>query len=341
MTSVEMSKPPAAQLLDMITGHWVTAAIYAAARLQLADHLAQGPRTSDELAAQVRSHPDATYRVLRALAGLGIFEEQPGRSFTLTEVGELLRADHPQSVRDVALFQGAQPHWQGWGNFLHSVQTGQSAFEHAHGKQFFDYCQEAPEFAAVFNGAMTCFSNSGAAAVVQHYDFSGIQHLVDVGGGHGALLLRILRENPDLRGTVFDLPSVIEGAQAAIAAAGLSDRCGVSAGSFFDDPLPPADAYIAQHIIHDWDDQHARQILEAMRRGLAPGGRVLLVEAMIDPNEAGPGASLIDLEMLHATHGGRERTREEFANLFDSAGLQLKQVVETASPSRVIEATAK
>lgn len=341
MATDQPNIPPAAKLLDMITGHWVVAAIYSAARLSLADRLAAGPRSSDELAAEAGTHPDATYRVLRALAGVGIFDERPNRVFALNEMGDLLRADHPRSVRDVALFQGAQPHWQGWGNFLYSVQTGKSAFEHVHGKPFFDYCQEDEEFAAAFNGAMTCFSVNGAEAVVESYDFTGIRHLVDVGGGHGALLIRILQENPSLRGTVFDLPSVVEGAKEAIAAAGLTDRCGVSGGSFFDDPLPKADAYIAQHIIHDWDDEHCRKILQAMRDGLEPGGRVLIVDAVIEPGDPSPAEKLIDLEMLHATKGGRERTREEFAALFASAGLELKQVVPTNSMSRVIEAAAK
>ncbi len=338
MTEAPSDKPAAAQLLEKITGHWVTAAIYAAAKLRFADFLVQGPRTSDELAKLANSHPDATYRLLRALAGLGIFEERPGKQFALNEQGELLTTDHPRSVRDVALFQGAPPHWQGWGNLLHSVQTGESAFEYTHGKRFFDYCQGDPDFAAAFNGAMTCFATSSAEAVIESYDFSGIRHLVDVGGGHGALLIRILREYPGLRGTVFDLPSVIEGTREAIAAAGLADRCGVHSGSFFEDPLPPADAYIAQHIIHDWDDEHARRILQAMRQGLEPSGRVLLVEDMIEPDTPGPGAKLIDLEMLHATLGGRERTQEEFAALFASAGLKLTRVVETKSNSRVIEA---
>lgn len=341
MANANHDVPPAAKLMDMICGHWIVAAIYSAAKLSLADRLAAGPRTSDDLAAEAGTHPDATYRVLRALAAVGIFEERPDRVFALNELGDLLRADHPQSVRDVALFQGAQPHWKGWGNFLYSVQTGKSAFEHVHGKPFFDYCQGDAEFAAAFNGAMTCFSVTGAEAVVKAYDFSGIRHLVDVGGGHGALLIRILQANPGLRGTVFDLPSVVEGAVPAIEAAGLSDRCGTSGGSFFEDPLPKADAYIAQHIIHDWDDEHSRKILQAMRQGLEPGGRVLIVDTMIEADDPSPGPKLIDLEMLHATKGGRERSREEFAALFESAGLQLKRVVPTESMSRVIEAAAK
>ncbi len=336
----ESSPPPAAQLMEMIIGHWVTAAIYAAARLKLADALASGPRTSDELAAEVGAHPKATYRLLRALASLGIFEERWDREFALTELGHLLRTDHPQSMRDVALFQGAPPHWQGWGNFLHSVQTGDSAFAHVHGKGFFDYCQTDAEFSAAFNGAMTGMSAANAEAVSQAYDFAGIRHLADVGGGHGLLLTRILQDHSHLRGTVVDLPHVVTGAAPIIAAAGLRDRCGTHAADFFKDPLPSADAYIAKHIIHDWDDEHSIRILQNMRDNLEPGGRVLLVEAVITPGNERSMAKLMDLEMLHATHGGRERTREEFAELFAAAGLQLKQVVKTPSLSCIIEAAA-
>ncbi len=337
---LELGPPPAALLMGMITGHWVTAAIYAAARLKLADALEAGPKFSDDLAAEVGAHPTATYRLMRALASLGIFEERWDRGFALTDLGQLLRSNHPQSLRDVALFQGAPPHWQGWGNFLHSVQTGQSAFEHVHNQGFFDYCETDEEFAAAFNGAMTGMTAANAELVSKAYDFSGIQHLADVGGGHGLLLLRLLQDHPHLRGTVVDLPHVVAGAIPRIAAANMQSRCGTQGVDFFRGPLPPANAYLAKHIIHDWDDEHSIRILQNMRDHLAPGGRVLLVECVITPGNERSMAKLMDLEMLHATHGGRERTREEFAELFTAAGLRLTRIVPTPSISSVIEAEA-
>jgi hypothetical protein len=328
------------RLMSCITGHWVAAAVYAAARLGIADQLRDGPRSSDDVAKAVGGHPSSVYRLLRALATLGIFDEVRPRTFALTEVGDLLRADHPQSMRSMALFQGAPPHWQGWGSFLHSVRTGESAFEHVHGKGFFDYCQTDREFGAAFDGAMTGMSAATVSAVLEAYDFSGIARLVDVGGGHGYLLSRILVEYPALKGCVYDLPHVVAGAAPLLKAAGVAGRCETAGGSFFD-AVPPSDAYISKHIIHDWDDESCLKILRNMRQGLAPGGRVLLVEVVIGAeNNREALGTLIDLEMLHSTHGGRERTESEFAALFSTAGLKLTRVVPTQSLFSVLEARA-
>lgn len=331
--------PPSLRLMSYITGHWVAAAVYAAARLKLADQFRSGARHSDVVADEIGVNPSACYRLLRALTTLGLFEETGPRTYRLTEVGDLLREDHPQSQRSMALFQGAPPHWLGWGNFLHSIQTGESAFEKVHGQTFFDYCQTDAEFSAAFNGAMTGMSAMAAEAVVRSYDFSGIQRLVDVGGGHGYLLSRILQANPGLRGCVFDLPHVVAGARAVLDAAGVVDRCETVGGSFFES-VPPADAYISKNIIHDWDDEHSRTILRHMRANLAPGGRVLLVEMVITGENRHALGTLIDLEMLNSTHGGRERTTDEYAALFADADLQLQRIVPTDSLFSIVEATA-
>jgi len=328
---------PALRLMQFITGHWVAAAVYAAARLKLADLLEGGPKTSDDLAEAVGAHKSSVYRVMRALATLGIFDEIAPKRFKLTELGDLLRSNHPESMRPMALFQGAPPHWKGWGSFLHSIQTGKPAFEHTHGMGFFDYCETDAEFAEAFNGAMTAMSAIAAGAVVEEYDFSTIRKLVDVGGGHGYLISQILKRYPQLQCGLIDLPSVVPGAMSALEKAGLSDRCEVVGGSFFD-AVPRADAYIAKNIIHDWDDEHAQTILKNMRTAMDGNGKVLLVELVVTPKDKDATAVLIDLEMLHATHGGRERTEAEFAELFASSGLRLHRVVRTKSPFSVLEA---
>jgi hypothetical protein len=334
---IEPEVRPALRLMQFITGHWVAAAVYAAARLKLADLLEQGPKTSDDLADAVGAHKLSVYRLMRALATLGIFEEIAPKRFKLSEVGDLLRTHHPESMRPMALFQGAPPHWKGWGSFLHSVETGKSAFEHVHGMGFFDYCQTDAEFAEAFNGAMTAMSAVAADAVVEGYEFSAIRQLVDVGGGHGYLISRILKRYPHLRGGLIDLPSVVPGARSALEEAGLLDRCEVVGGSFFDS-VPSADAYIAKNIIHDWDDEHAQTILRNMRTAMQGKGKVLLVELVVTSKDKDATAVLIDLEMLHATHGGRERTEAEFAELFASSGLRLHRVLRTKSPFSVLEA---
>ncbi len=328
---------PALRLMPLITGHWVAAAVYAAARLKLADHLKGGPRTAEDLALACGAHGPSVNRVMRALTRVGLFEEVGAERYALTELSDLLRADHPESMRPMVLFQGAPPHWQGWGNFLYAVQTGQPAFENVHGKPFFDYLGDDPEFAEHFNQAMTAMSAIAADAVADAYDFSGIRRLVDVGGGHGHLLSRILERFPKVRGTLFDLPNVVEGAKPALRKAGLLERCDVAGGSFFES-VPAGDAYIAKNIIHDWDDDHARTILKNMRTAMDGRGKVLLVELVIVPKDKELNAVMIDLEMLHATHGGRERTEDEFARLFESAGLKLNRLIPTKSPFRVLEA---
>lgn len=325
------------RLMQFITGHWVSAAVYSAAKLKLADHLKNGPKSSDALAKEVSAHAPSLYRLMRSLACLGVLEETSARHFALTEMGELLRSDHPGSMRPMALFQGSPAHWQGWGNFLHSVKTGQSAFEHVHGKGFFDYCAGDAEFSEAFNGAMTAFSAAAASAVIDAYDFTGVRKLVDVGGGHGYLLCAILKRYPQLRGGIMDLPHVVAGAKPLLAAEGLTDRVELTGGSFFDS-VPPADAYISKNIVHDWDDEHSIKLLKNMRQAMQGKGKVLLVEVVIGRNDREMMATLIDLEMLHATHGGRERTKAEYAELFSKAGLTLTRVVETKSLFTVLEA---
>ncbi|MGE3314595.1 MAG: methyltransferase [Planctomycetaceae bacterium] len=336
-TDSQQAPPPSTRLMQCITGHWVASAVHVVAKLGVADHLKDGAKSSDELAAQLDCHASSLFRVLRAMTCLGILQENRPKHFSLTEAGELLRSDHPESMRSMALFQGARPHWHGWGELHHSVKTGQPAFEHVHGMGFFDYCLATPEFGEHFNGAMTGMSAMAAGAVLAAYDFSGIRKLVDVGGGHGYLISRILEKYPELQGGLVDLPDVAEGAKSTLGALGLTSRCEVVGGSFFDS-LPPADAYIAKNIIHDWDDEHSRTILRNMRAAMEGNGRVILLEIVISPEVQGDVAMLIDLEMLHATRGGRERTEREFADLFEAAGLKLNRILSTETLYRVIEA---
>ncbi len=337
MSAETRQQPPNERLMQCITGHWVAAATYVAAKLGIADYLADGPKTGDEVAAAVGSHSPSTYRLLRALAALGILQETNAHAFTLTEVGELLQTDHPKSMRSMALFQGADPHWRGWGNLLHTVKTGEAAFADVHGMGFFDYCKTDDDFSEAFNGAMTGMSAAASEAVVDAYDFSGINELVDVGGGHGYLLSRILQKHDQMNGILCDLPHVVEGASAKIEEMGLSSRCELVGVDFFES-VPAGDAYIAKNIIHDWDDVHAVKILSNMRESMEGNGKVLLVEAVITDDNRNSTAIMIDLEMLHATHGGRERTRNEFDDLFRQVGLKLSRVVETQSIFCVVEA---
>lgn len=329
--------PPNLQLLQLIVGKWVHQAIYVAAELGIADALRDGPRTSEDLARACGADEDATHRLLRALANVGVLEEREGRAFALLPMGEYLRRDVPGSLRGYARLVGGQPAWRSWGEALHSVRTGEPGFEHAYGGTLFDWYATHPEESAIFDEAMTAISATEAAAVADALDFAGIRTLADVGGGRGYLLATILEQHPGLQGILFDLPHVVAGAPALLGEHGVAARVRVEDGSFLEGCPAGADAIVMKHILHDWNDADAVRILTHCHGALGAGGRVLVVEAVVPPPGQPGWAKLLDLEMLMLTPRGRERTREEYAALFESAGFRLTRVVPTASPVSVIE----
>ena len=337
---VAENAPPEAVLTQMITGSLGSQAVYVAAKLGIADLLAQGAKRVDELAIAADADAPSLYRVLRALASCGIFAEQNDRLFELTPTAELLRSDSPGSLRDLAIFMGEDWHWRVWGQTLYSVRTGKPAWSQVHGQEAFPYFAANREAAKIFDRAMTSLSNLAIKAVVEGYDFSGIETLVDVAGGHGRLLTTILEANPSVKGILFDVPHVIEGAKENKQIEALGSRCEHATGDFFVDVPAGADAYIMKHIIHDWDDARALQILKNIKRVMKASGRVLLVEAVITPRNERDFGKFLDIEML-VSPGGKERTSEEYKELFAQAGLRLTRVLPTKSPYSVIEAVVE
>ncbi|MDQ3755328.1 MAG: methyltransferase [Acidobacteriota bacterium] len=329
--------PPHAQVIQMAGGHVIARAIYALAELGIADHLRDGPRSADELAEVTKTHAPSLYRLLRYTAGLGFFVEDTEHRFSLTPLGAALQSDAPGHTRSTVRMLGGPVAWRAWGEFLHSVRTGDAAAEEALGQSLFDYLSTAPEEAKLFNETMIGFHGAEPEAVAAAYDFSGMGTLVDVGGGSGNLLTTILLANLGLKGVLYDLPHVAAEARRQIEMKGLSGRCEVTEGSFFESVPEGGDAYMLSHIIHDWDEQRCLQILENCRRAMRGRGRLLLVEMVIPPgNDFHPG-KFLDLMMLVWT-GGRERTEEEYAALFEKAGFALRRVVPTESPVSVVEA---
>jgi SAM-dependent methyltransferase len=334
---VSPERPEAMALLDLITGKWLSQAVYVAAELGVADILKDGPRSSADLARLTSSKEDGIYRLLRALTNVGLFTERAGRQFELTSLGQYLRSDVPGSLRGFARFVGVEPMWRAWGHLLHSVRTGEPAFDHVFGMGVFDYAAKDPATAAVFNDGMTSISTMDAIAVATAFDFNEIRKLVDVGGGHGLLLATILKANPGMEGILFEMAHALEGAKDLFQIEGIANRCKVVGGDFFETVPEGGDAYIMKHIIHDWDDEHSLKILRNCHRAMRPSGKLLLVEAVVpQPNEP-HFAKLLDLEMLALTHGGRERTEQEFRKLYETAGFKLTRTVPTLSPSWVIE----
>lgn len=327
---------PRDTLWRMTNAYQASEAIHVAATLGIADLLADSPRSAEDLAKTTGTHAPTLYRVLSALAGVGVFAEADDGRFYQTPLSEYLRTDAPGSVRAWAVQIGRPYHWNSWGHLLHSVETGEPAFSDLYGTTPWEYRASSPEDDAVFNAAMSSLSTAVGKAVVHSYDFSGIETLVDVGGGEGALLAEILAANPTLRGVLFDQPRVVEGATDLLERAGVADRCEVAGGSFFEAVPAGADAYLLKSVIHDWDDAAAGQILRRCREAMDDKGRLLVVEPIIGPKNEPDPAKFSDLNML-VMLGGRERTAEDFERLYAEAGFELSGIVRTGSPFAVIE----
>jgi O-methyltransferase domain/Dimerisation domain len=330
----EQKPPPHRQVLQILTAYWAAQAVHVAAKLRLADHVKDGPRTSAELARETNTQPQALYRLLRALASVGCFAEDAQGRFGLTPMAECL-LDRPGSQYNVALMMGDE-HYRAWGDLLYSVQTGKPAFDKIYGKPVFDYLSEHAEQARIFDGAMTGFHGPETQAMIDAYDFSGIGTLVDVGGGNGTVLTAVLKRNPALKGVLYDLPGVIERATKNIADVGLADRCRAVPGSFFEGVPPGGDAYMMRHIIHDWTDEQSLTILRHCRKAMPANGRLLVIEMVIEPGNAPDVAKFLDLNML-VLPGGRERTAAEYRDLYAKAGFRLERIVPTPAPVSVIE----
>lgn len=337
-SGVLSSLPPPMQMFLLSEGTTIFTAVTLAAELGIADLLANGPRSSDDLARTTSTHPGSLYRLLRLLSVFGVFSEVEPHRFEQTPLSELLRSGTPGSMRAWMRMVGLPAWGPMFAEAMHSVKTGEPSFKRSAGVEFFDYVTAHPREGEIFNEAMTAFGQGVVAAVVQAYDFGNIRRLVDVGGGHGSLMAAILQAHPHLNGTLFDLPHVVEGARSALSAAAVADRCEIAGGDFFESVPPGGDAYVLKWIIHDWDRDRAVAILRNCRRAMNPTGRLLLIESVIPgPDEPHPG-KIMDFIMLLGL-GGQERTEQQYAGLLREAGFDLSKVVPTASPMSVIEAT--
>lgn len=324
-------------LRNLVNGYQATQALHTAAKLGIADLLGDDSLTSNELAEAVGAHPEALYRLLRAVAALGVLREEPDRRFALTEFGAGLRTDHPQSIAGWASFVGAPSHWRAWDDLLYSVRTGENAFRHVNGADPWTYRREHPETSADFDRAMTSLSLQVVDAVLAVYDFGRFNAIVDVGGGNGALLGAMLGRHPGTRGILFDQPHVAAGAEPLLRDAGVADRIQVVGGSFFDSVPAGGDAYVLKSILHDWNDDRCVQILRVCRKAMSPSAALIVIERDLGgPNEA-PAAKLSDLNMLVGP-GGQERSPQHYADLFEQSGFRSTRVVPTASDAAVFEA---
>ena len=323
-------------MLQIISGFWISRAVYAIAKLGIPDLLKSGPKTASELASETKMHAPSLFRVLRALASVGVVRSESDR-FSLTPLSETLVTDAPGSLRWFAVSELGQEHYPAWGNLMQSVETGEIAFDHFFGVDIWKYFKENPEDGAVFNDSMSAVTAATNEAIVTLYDFSRFETLVDVGGGHGGLITSILKANPKLKGILFDAPEVIEGARPKIEAAGLADRCETVSGDFFKSVPAGGDVYVMKWIIHDWDDEKSITILKNCRQHMQPNGRLILVDCVVPEGDEPHFSKFIDLNMLVMT-GGKERTAKEFQDLFAAAGFKLVRVIPTSLPTSIVEA---
>jgi hypothetical protein len=330
--------PPEAVMMQMTIGFIVSQAISVAAKLYLADQLADGAKTLQQLAAATATHEPSLYRLLRALTSVGVFRKNSDGQYENSPLSEVLRSDNPHSLRAAAHMICDREHWNSHGNLLHSVKTGEIAFDHTFGMPVFPYFAENPAVAEIFDNAMTSFSAPMAQAVAAVYDFSQTGTIADIGGGHGLLLATVLKNAPQANGILFDQPQVVEGADKVLETEGVAGRVRTVGGNFFEAVPVEADLYLMKFIIHDWNDEQSVRILSNLAQSAKPGAKLLLVETVVEEDDAAPSMSkVMDLNMLAMT-GGKERTEKEYAALFEKTGFKLTRVIPTPSPMQIVEA---
>jgi O-methyltransferase domain len=334
-TAAPQTAPAHVGILQLLTGAHIAGAVSCLAQLGIPDLVEAGPKSVQELAAELGAEPQALYRLLRATASVGVMVEGPDGKFSQTPMSAVLRGNVQPNLRAFAIMSGRDWHGRGWSQLQYCVKTGKQAMEQIYGMHVFKYLEEHPEEGQVFNDAMTCLSMLDSPAVAEAYNFEGIHNIVDVGGGHGLLLATILEKNPKLKGILYDLPHVV-----AHAAEGplkpVMERCTVESGDMFSSVPAGADAYIMKHIIHDWPDELCTKILKACRASVSADGKLLVVDAVIPTDNSYSPSKFLDLQML-IFPGGRERTEKQFRELLAASGWRLTRIIPTAAVDSVIE----
>jgi hypothetical protein len=328
---------PSIELMRLINGYQVSQALHVAAMLGVADQPKDGPKPYGAVAQACGAHPSSLYRLLRALAAVGVFHESDNKEFSLTPLGVCLTSDAPGSTRNYARWIGQRGQWGSWGNLLHSIKSGESALGFTYGTDASTYRMQHPDEQAVFDSAMTGNSRTEAQAVLEAYDFSQFGCIVDVGGGQGLLLKTILLACPGSRGILFDQPQVIASANEALTSPELAYRCQLVSGNFLESVPAGGDVYIMKVILHDWNDQTSIEILRTCRRAMSDMATLVVVERVIGPPNEMPEGKFSDLNMM-VQYAAMERTRQEFEKLLKNGGFIMAEVIPTRSPLSVIVA---
>lgn len=327
--------PPHVKVLEILFGAWASSAVSALAKLGVPDHLDSGPKTVAELAAATGSKEDLLYRLMRATASVGILSEGPDGKFSQTPMSAVLRKDGRPRLRHIAMFNSDEWHVRGWGKLDETVRTGERKVEEICGMPMFEFFPKNPEIGATFHHAMTDMSTLEAQPVADAYDFSGIGTLMDVAGGHGLLLATVLARYPGMKGIVYEMPSVVDSA-AGGPTEPVKDRVTFVKGNMFESVPAGADAYMMKYIIHDWPDDVCIGILKRCRAGVNPGGKLLVVDAVVPLGGEFHMSKMMDLEMM-LFPGGKERTEAEFRALFAASGWKVTRIVPTVTHLSIVE----
>lgn len=335
--AVPQEPPPHVTLIQMATAAWVSRLVYAATRLDLADHLAPGPRSAEDLAGPLGLHAPSLHRFMRCLASLGVLAEQAGQRFALTALGEALKTGAPGSARATILTTGSPWFAGAFDDIVYSLQTGRTAFEKAQGAPVFEYLGRHPDEASLFSETMVGFHGREPPAVAEAYDFSAFGTVVDVGGATGNLIAAILARHEGPRGILFDRPHVVADAPALLAERRVQARVAIEAGDFFETVPTGGDAYVLSHVIHDWSEEQCLTILGHVREAMQPDGRLLLVEMVLPAGDTPHPGKVLDMVML-VLPGGQERTEEEYRQLLAKTGFRLTRVIPTSSDVSIVEA---
>lgn len=328
--------PPSEVIMLMLMGIFRGKAVSAMADLGIADALEQKAKTATEVARELGTHEDSTYRLMRALAGAGVLVELAGQEFSLSPVGELLRTNHPQSMRAMARMIAGGEHYRAWGQLAQAVKTGEVGVVLSEGCEIWDYYSRDAERAAIFSASMTSFGMSLNEPIATAFEFGKYKTICDVGGGHGSQLLEILRQHPGTKGIVFDQPEVVAQTTEILQAAGMAKRAEAIGGTFLESVVKGADVYLARWVLHDWSDERSIRILKNIRAVVPANGRLLLAEIVVAPANSPDPAKLMDLNMLLIT-GGRERSAEEYRLLLEASGFELGRVIPTGTMMFLIE----
>ena len=338
--SAQAELPPHAQIIQMVIGYWLSKIIYAGAKLEIADRLADGPKSAEDLAGATGMHAPSIHRLMRTLASFGVLTETGDKRFALTSLGEALKKDAPGSAWASVITMGGPRFVGAFEEIMYSLETGNTGFEKRFGMPVFDYFAQHPDEASLFSETMVGFHGGETPAVAAAYDFSGFETIVDVGGATGNMLSAILSRHEGPRGILFDMEHVVAEAPAHLEKQGIADRVSIESGSFFESVPEGGDAYIVSHIIHDWNEEQCLTILGNIRRAMKPDGKLLIVEFVLPEGDTPHLGKLADIVML-VVPGGQERTPAEYDELLAKAGFRMTRVVPTESPVSIVEAVLK